>query len=187
MLTSSLAKPGVAGQPLVRPRRGGQGVDPVALLTREHGVILERLRLIEVAAAPLAAGGRKLAGQDRKTLRELLRFFTDRVRVHFRREEVLIRALGRALNGDRRRGKGFESLPEEHRALKADAARIARRVEAEGRHRNGPTGMDPLRVARFVRRYRVHIAWEERILFTLAAARLTAEQQDRIGRRMLEV
>jgi hemerythrin-like domain-containing protein len=164
----------------------GHEVDPVALLAREHQVILQRLHLIELAVAPRpdARGARTL---DRATLRELLDFFTDRVSVHFEREAVLISALSRALSGSGHGRAGFESLLAEHRALKAEALRLAGRLEAGRSRAAGAEAADLARLRAFVRHYRTHIAWEERILFLLARVRLTDEQRARIGDRMLAV
>lgn len=164
----------------------GHEVDPVALLAREHQVILDRLHLIELAVAPRAAA-RGTAILDRTTLRELLDFFTDRVSVHFKREAVLISALSRALSGGGNGREGFESLLAEHRALKAEALRLAGRLEERRGRAAGAEAAALARIKAFVRHYRTHIAWEERILFVLARVRLTDEQRARIGDRMLAV
>ena len=68
-------------------------VDPVALLKREHGKILEQLAMIEMAMSPRSVG--RGAATDRITLRELLQFFTGPVEVHFKREGVLVGDLQR--------------------------------------------------------------------------------------------
>lgn len=163
----------------------GHAVDPVALLAREHQVILDRLHLIDVAVAPRPAA--RAATLDRATLRELLDFFTDRVSVHFKREAVLITALSRALSGSGNGREGFESLLAEHRALKAAALRLAGRLDAGRGRAAAVPAADLARIKAFVRHYRTHIAWEERILFVLAQARLTDEQRAKIGDRMLAV
>lgn len=71
----------------------GLASDPVALLKREHEMILDQLAIIETAMSSRAAGNGVVKGADRSTRRELFQFFTSRVGVHFRREEVLIAAL----------------------------------------------------------------------------------------------
>ena len=162
-------------------------VEPVALLKREHEVILDQLRMIEATIDTRTARSPVLSEPDRGTLRELFRFFTSRVGVHFKREEVLIAALGRALGRKREERERFESLEDEHRALKADAARIAKQLSGKAASNSSPGGADPFGIRTFVRRYRGHISCEERILFVLAEMRLTAEQKLQVSHRMLQV
>lgn len=157
-------------------------MDPVALLTREHRVILEQLQLIEVTLASPTSGPRGGLA-DRCTLRELFRFFTTRVGIHFEREMVLIASLAAALGGKRGRSPAFDSVTQEHAALVADAKRLTGRLDAG----NANGRLDVRGIQAFVRRYRLHLDWEERILFVLARARLTAEEKTRVGSRMLEV
>ena len=74
-------------------RPAGLTVDPVALLKREHAMMLDQLAIIETAVSPRAAGNGGAKGVDRNTVRELRQFFTRRVGAHVRRDEVLIAAL----------------------------------------------------------------------------------------------
>jgi hemerythrin-like domain-containing protein len=161
-------------------------VDPMVLLKREHEVILDRLHMIE---ATLDTNGDKSPAPvepDRRTLRELFRFFTSRVEIHFKREAVLIAALSSNQGGKRDQGERFHTLMDEHRAMKADAARIAKQLSGKAAGA-WSAGADPFGIRSFVRQYRGHISCEERILFVLADMRLTAAQKLQVSRRMLQV
>ena len=170
-------------------------VDPVALLTREHGMILEQLAMIETAMSPRSVGSGVATGTDRGTLRELLQFFTGPVDVHFRREEVLVADLQRILGRKQEDQEQFQSFLDEHRMLKADATAVMRKLKrkrADGRDSAGLKKLGGLRTLNaelrgLISRYRGHISCEERMLFVLAEMRLTAEQKRRISRRMLQV
>lgn len=165
----------------------GQPVDPVALLKREHEMILDQLRMIETTIGPRGAKADTLPQADRDTLRELFRFFTNRVGVHFKREAVLIAALSGALRRKHEEHKQSGRLAEEHRALRADAAGIAKKLNGKATSALSEDGADPFGIGSFVRQYRGHLSCEERILFVLAEMRLTAEQKRRTSRRMLQV
>nr|MBI3613298.1 hemerythrin domain-containing protein [Nitrospirota bacterium] len=141
----------------------------------------DHLHMIETTIAPRAARSRVLAEPDRRTLRELFRFFTDRVEVHFSREAVLMAALGRSFGQGQTARKRFEGLRREHRRLRTDAAGIMKALNGKS------SGADPLHIRSFIQQYRTHLSYEERILFVLAELRLTAEQRLRISHRMLEV
>ena len=176
-------------------RRTSFTVDPVALLKREHGMILDQLAMIETAMSLRSVGSGVAKGPDRSTLRELLQFFTGRVGVHFRREEVLIADLQRILGRKQEDQEQFQSFLGEHRMLKADATAVMRelrRKRADGRDSAVLGNLGGLRTLNsalraLIRRYRGHISCEERMLFVLAEMRLTAEQKRRISRRMLQV
>lgn len=170
-------------------------IDPIALLQREHRVIQERLRAIESLINPTRAGLGELTECQRRMLHELFRFFTGSVRVHFRREAVLISVLERtSMYGPQERGP-FDWLVREHHALEADGLRIAKRLNRRTFRASGVTlcrqhkksGTFRLDLQAFVRRYREHMAWEERILFVLARMRLTVEQKQGTSQRMLEL
>ncbi len=164
--------------------RTGPAVDPVALLKREHEMILDQLRMIEAILGPRSVG-RCRAEPDRETLRELLRFFTSRVGVHFKREAVLITTLRRVLGRTPEAGDQFNTLLLEHRVLRAEAVGIVKKLG--GKIPSSGNGADPYGIRSFVRHYRGHLACEERILYVLAAMRLTADQKLRVSRRMLQV
>lgn len=157
-------------------------------------MILNQLAMIELAIRPHSVGGGAGKGPDRTTLRELLEFFTGPVEVHFKREEVLVGDLQRSL-GRREEGcEQFQSFLDEHRTLKAKAAAVMRKLgrkRAAGQDAAVKTlgGLRTLNaeIRTLVRRYRGHIASEERLLFVLAEMRLTAEQKRRISRCMLQV
>lgn len=176
-------------------RRTGFAVDPVALLKREHEMILDQLAMIETAMGPRSAGSGASKEPDRSTLRELLQFFTSRVGVHFKREAVLIAALRRILARTQEGREEFQSFLDEHRMLKADATVVMRKLgrkradgresAVEGNHAGLRTLNTELRT--LIRRYRGHISCEERILFVLAEMRLNAEQKRRISHRILQV
>lgn len=150
-------------------------------------MILDQLGMIETTLGPRTARNRALAEPDRDTLRELLRFFTGRVGVHFKREAVLIAALGRALGRKRKEREQLENLLVEHRAMKADAAGMAKRLKGKATSALSEDGADPLGIRSFVRQYRGHLSCEERILFVLAEMRLSAEQKWRVSHRMLQM
>jgi hemerythrin-like domain-containing protein len=176
-------------------RRTSIAVDPVALLKREHGMILDRLAMIETAIRPHSAGSGEVKGTDRDTLRELLQFFTGPVDVHFKREEVLVGDLQRIHGRTQDVHEQFQSFLDEHRMLKADAAAVMRTLRiqrGDGRAFSAVRPLGGLRTLNaalraLIRRYRKHISCEERMLFVLAEMRLTAEQKRRISRRMLQV
>jgi hemerythrin-like domain-containing protein len=170
--------------------------DPILLLKREHEMILDRLRMIETAIAPHDGSPSSRGTQrmhraatepDRRTLRELVRFFTDQVGVHFSREVVLITALSRSLGEGRTARKRFQTLLREHRELQADAAGIMKALNKKTPGAANRGSGDPFGLHSFVRHYRAHLSCEERILFVLAGTRLTAEQRLRMSRRMLQV
>jgi hemerythrin-like domain-containing protein len=176
-------------------RQTGLTVDPVALLKREHEMILDQLAMIETAMSPCSAGNGVAKGADRSTVRELLQFFTSRVGVHFRREEMLIAALQRILGRKQETQEQFQSFLDEHRVLKAAATavmRTLRRKRADDRDSEVAKNRGGLRTLNselrtLIRRYRGHISCEERILFVLAEMRLNVEQKRQISRRMLQV
>lgn len=157
-------------------------------------MILDQLAMVETAMSPRSAGG-AVKRTNRETLRELLEFFTGPVEVHFKREALLVDELRRILGRKQEDTEPFQSFLDEHRALKADAAAVMEQLASKR-----TDGQDAASVSRFggrqtmsgklhalIRRYRDQIACEERLLFTLAEMRLTAEQRRRISRRMLQV
>lgn len=171
--------------PGYRPRE--VQVDPVALLEREHDMILDQLRMIEAAVTSGVQKGRAPAQPHRDTLRDLLLFFTDRVGIHFDRESVLISALSRSIGPKREECGQLQGLKDEHRALKADASAIIKKLNGKAVSLSRAERADPFGIKTFVRRYRAHLSCEERILYVLADMRLTNEQKQRICRRMLQV
>jgi hemerythrin-like domain-containing protein len=162
-------------------------VDPVALLKREHDMISDQLHMIERTVTSGVRRKRVLAPPDRETLRDLLRFFTDRVGIHFDRESVLISALSRSIGPKREECGQLQGLKDEHRALKADASAIIKELNGKGACLSSIERADPFGIKTFVRRYRAHLSYEERILYVLADMRLTNEQKRRISHRMLQV
>ncbi len=175
------------GRLTMRRSRKEAVVDPVALLKREHEMILEQLDMIEATIGRKSKKGSVLLEPGRSTLCELFRFFTGRVGVHYKREATLISALSRIVgrkNGEREQ---FESLLCEHRAMKADAAGIMKQLAKNTAKLSYADEADPLGIRSFVKRFRNHIACEERILFILADMRLTDEQKLRLSHRMLQV
>ena len=176
-------------------RRTSLTIDPVALLKREHGLILDQLAMIEAAMGSRAVGRGTAKETDRTTLRELFQFFTGPVEVHFKREEVLVGDLQRVLGRKQEGQKQFQSFLDDHRMLKADAASVMRKLG--GRRADGPDSaavktLGGLRtvnaeIRALILRYREHIACEERLLFVLAEMRLTAVQKRRISRCILQV
>lgn len=170
-------------------------VDPVALLKREHKGIRDQLGMIEAVIGlrrerTRAAGSRTRSEADEAdldTLRELFRFFTGPVGVHFAREKVLIAALNRTLARGREERKQLEKILLEHRALKADAAGILKQLSRK--IASGATGdaIDRSGIRSFSQHYRGLISCEERILYVLAELRLSAEEKQRVSSRMLQV
>lgn len=170
-------------------------VDPVALLKREHRMILDRLTMVETAMSLRSAGSGTVKQRNRETLRELLEFFTGPVDVHFKREEMLVSSLRRIAGRTQEEQEQFQRFLDEHRALKADATAVMRQLESKRTARpdaetsQAPGGSRTLtgKLHALIRRYREQIACEERLLFALAEMRLSAEQRRRISRRMLQV
>lgn len=157
-------------------------------------MILNQLAMIEMAISPRSVRRGAAKETDRTTLRELLQFFTGPVEVHFKREEVLVGDLQRSLGRKREGHEQFQSFLDEHRTLKADAAAVMRKLgrkRAAGQDAAVKTlaGLRTLNaeIRALIRRYRGHIASEERLLFVLAEMRLTVEQKRRISRCMLQV
>ena len=170
-------------------------VDPVALLKREHRMILDRLVMVETAMSSCLAGSGAVTRANRDTLRELLEFFSGPVDVHFTREAMLVGSLRRILGREQEAPEQFQGFLDEHRALKADAAAVMSLLagkRAGGLDATASTSFRGWRTLTgqldaMIRRYREQIASEERLLFALAEMRLSAEQRRRISRRMLQV
>lgn len=161
--------------------------DPLHLLKREHELILDHLRMIETTVAPSLLRHHAPTEPEWKTLRELFRFFTGRVAIHFNREAVLMAALGRSFGRERSARQQFEGLRREHRALRTDAVAIRKRLKERTAAASEVADIDPCRIRSFVQRYRAQLSCEERILFVLADLRLTAEQRRQISHRMLQI
>lgn len=169
-----------------------QPVDPIALLKREHEIILDRLRRIDRVVGPVtekrpAERKRRLAPPVRAALRKLLGFFTDRMAVHFEREEILIQTLVRVLGSKQAKREGLEDLEREHQSLQTETNRIIKLLHTPQGGSISPDGADPARVRSFVHHYGWHLFWEERILFHLAETRLTATQKRKVVCNMLQV
>ncbi len=158
-------------------------------------MILDQLAMIEMAMSPRSVGRGMAKSTDWATMLELLQFFTGPVEVHFKREEVLVGKLQRLLGRKQEGHEQFQSFLGEHRMLKADAAAVMRKLgrkRADGQDSVQVKTLGGLRtlnaeIRALIRRYRGHIACEERLLFVLAEMRLTAEQKRRISRCMLQV
>lgn len=169
-------------------------VDPMALLKREHRMILDRLVMVETAMSDPSTRTGGVKRTNRETLRELLTFFTGPVDVHFKREAMLVDHLRKTSEG-KQEEEQYQSFLEEHRALKADAMAVKRRLarkqdrEQDTAAATGSGGLRALtaELQALIARYREQIACEERLLFALAEMRLSAEHRRRIGRRMLQV
>lgn len=175
-------------------RQTDRRIDPFALLKREHEVIQEQLRMIESIIDSHGSGPRVtrtrngvMTEPDRHTLREILRFFTGQVGVHFKREAVLVSVLNHVPGRKRDEYERFKSLLIEHRALKADAAGIAKALTRENVYRSDPAAADPFGLRAFIRHFRGHLSYEERIFFVLAERRLTVEQKQQVSYHMLQV
>lgn len=158
-------------------------------------MILDQLAMIESAMSLRPVGRGEAKRTDRDTLRELLRFFTGPVEVHFKREEMLVGDLQRVLGRKQEGQEQFQSFLDEHRALKAAAAAVMRQLASkrtDAQDAAASKAFGGLRTLTgelhaLIRRYRGQIACEERLLFALAEMRLTAERRRRISRRMLQV
>lgn len=147
--------------------------------------------MIEAVIEPRRAGPRamrrELAKPDLVTLRDLFRFFTGKVNVHFRREEVLITTLGRLLGRKREEREWLEGLLSEHRAMKVVAAAIVKKLKGKAATAVAERGSDPFGIKAFVQHYCKHLSCEESVLFEMAEMRLTGEQKLYVGRRMLQM
>lgn len=135
----------------------------------------------------MRTSGGAMAEPDRHMLREILRFFTGQVGVHFKREVMLVSALRQILGWKQDDYERFKGLLSEHRALKNDAAGIMKALTGKEGVRPGPAAADPFGLRTFVQRFRGHLLYEERIFFVLAERRLTAEQKRQVGHCMLQV
>ncbi|MGC3973381.1 MAG: hemerythrin domain-containing protein [Nitrospira sp.] len=168
-------------------------VDPVALLEREHRMILDRLVMVETAMSSGSVRSGAVKRTNRETLRELVEFFAGPVDVHFTREAMLVGALRRLLGRKQEEQEQFQSFLDEHRALKADATALLRQLSRKDSQDPAASttcvGWRTLsrKLYALIRRYRELIDSEERLLFPLAGMRLTAEQRRRLSRRMLQV
>jgi hemerythrin-like domain-containing protein len=161
--------------------------DPVALLKREHQMISDQLGMIEALLERHAETGVAKSPPEphRETLRELLRFFTTRVGVHFRREAVLVATLRRVLGRPSDVADQLTALLREHRLLRAEAAVIIKKLD--GKLPSAGAGADRYGIRSFVRHYRRHLAREEQSLYVLATTRLTDDQKLYLSRRILQV
>lgn len=172
--------------------RGRRAVDPIALLKREHEIILDQLRRIDRVVGPGTAKGpvqgrRRFGRPERAALQELFGFFMDRMEVHFEREGILIEALARILGPRQARREGLEELEREHESLQTETTRITRLLGDAHGGRTVTRGADPADIRHFVHHYGWHLYWEERILFVLAEARLTSTQKLKVGCSILQV
>ena len=113
-------------------RRTSLVVDPLALLKREHQMILERLAMIEAAMSSCSSGSGTVKRTNRETLRDLLEFFIGPVDVHFKREEMLVGDLRRILGREQEAKGAVPALLEEHRALKAVATAVMQQLAKSG-------------------------------------------------------
>ncbi|WP_447972382.1 hemerythrin domain-containing protein [Nitrospira sp. Kam-Ns4a] len=162
-------------------------IDPIALLAREHAVIDDRLRLMERAIGSSSKGAAPPSLPDHEVLRDLLEFFTDKVRVHFLRESVLIGALARSCKRTHGDPQRFDALLDEYRALRAQGAQVMRQLLKHLRRMPEELGSDVQAVAALIRQYRDHIRWQECVLFPLAVRRLSLREKLAVGQRMLQV
>jgi hypothetical protein len=126
-------------------RRTSLNVDPLALLKREHRMILDRLAMVETAMSPRSSGSGAVKGTNRETLRELLEFFTGPVDVHFKREAMLVGDLRRILGRKQEEQEQFQSFLDEHRALKADARAVMRAAGKKADRRSRRSGVKSIR------------------------------------------
>lgn len=174
------------------PRRKGPRIDPVALLRREHEKILKQLDMIEAIIGPQPRGPHRnaigdLAEADRFALREIFRFFTSRVGVHYRREAILCGALRRTFHDKLEGREPFANLLVEHRLLRSDAAGIVKKLKGKIGSDARADNVDPWGIRTFIRQYRKHIEWEEQVLFVLAEIRLTPAEKIRVCHGMLKI
>lgn len=156
-------------------------------------MILKQLDMIETTLGQRGREPRRTRSKspgaielDRGTLRELFRFFTDRIGVHFRREAVLVRALARVLDSKHEGENQFEGLLNEHRLLQADAAGVVRKLKVKSDSKS-PNEGNPYGIRSFVKHCRGHLACEEQVLYVLADMRLSEQQKRAVSRRMLQV
>lgn len=147
--------------------------DPIFLLRSEHAALLGQLELLERYLL------RKAQGAD--LLRTLIRDSA----VHFRREEILLRALGPKLGEGSQSMKG---LMVEHRDLRRRAAELLKhcyRPKGRSEPRRNAGFRSRLRV--FRKQFQEHIQHEETVLYVLARTRLRVRQRRRIACDILAV
>lgn len=178
-----------------------KGMMPIALLHREHEIILMRLALLEQAVR-LLRGSRVLAShygyrEARESLQEQVKFFARAVRVHFKREAILFAALARTLAS---KGDKLEGLDSEHSTLTTLAARMREALtRGQGRQSDAPSDPQEVQIPRldsqklraasqdYIALFRDHIAFEEKLLLPLAEKRLNDAQKRKIWNRMMDV
>lgn len=147
--------------------------DPIFLLRSEHAALLGQLELLERYLL------RKAQGAD--LLRTLIRDSA----VHFRREEILLRALGPKLGAG---PPSIEDLALEHRDLRRQAVTLWRhghRAKGGSSSRRHADLRSRLRL--FTKEFREHIQHEETVLYVLARTRLRMRQLRRIACEVLAV
>ncbi len=146
--------------------------DPLHILRNEHASLLGQLGLLERRPR---AGARTGA-----LLRTLIRDSA----VHFRRESILLGALGSKLGTA---GRSFQVLRAEHRLLQRHAAACLK-VNAR-RPRTGQVRDAGHRILihELTEKFRTHIQHEETVVYVLARTRLNVRDRKRIAARMLAV
>ncbi len=140
--------------------------DPFSLLTAEHALLRR-----QVARALLAVND----GGNAVALREALLGLSSSLRLHQRREDLVLYPVCERLFGGR--GGAAALLHDDHAALAARLESLSRRSEVQGR-------VSRLRLDVLRNELDEHFAKEERVLFPLTAARLSGTETSDLARRL---
>ena len=147
--------------------------DPVLILTSEHATLLGQLQVLEQRPLPVH--------QSRSILRTLIRDSA----LHFRREELLYRALSPKVGPGK---SSLEPLTVEHRELKRKARQLLNATAAGvAKSKSRRNGRVRILCRELTKEFRAHIRHEETVVYVLARSRLGVDERKRLASRMLAV
>ena len=145
--------------------------DPIVLLKNEHTNLLGQIHLLEsYDVSP---------DQASHVLKTLLRDS----HVHFKREAIVLEALGHKLGAG---GDSLEALKNEHSELRQTAATLLKQITPLEHQSElwGEAHLRPL-LRRFTKQFRSHIQHEEKVVYVLVGTRLSLEQRRSVVQKML--
>lgn len=154
------------------------------LLQREHDIILLCLSRLESTVRLLVKHATHMSEFDEHRLRanakQTIEFFTKTVRVHYERESILFSGFERCAIPDV--PACYPDVDHQHKDLSASAERLLGMLEGA----KEPQSIEA-ECSAFIRGFRNHIAFEERVMLPLVAQRLDNVQARRIWQQMLNV
>jgi hemerythrin-like domain-containing protein len=145
--------------------------DPIVLLKNEHTNLLGQIHLLEsYDLSPEKAS---------HVLKTLLRDS----QVHFKREAIVLEALGPKLGAG---GESLDALKNEHSEIRQTATTLLKQITRLENQSElwGEAHLRPL-LRRFTKQFRSHIQHEEKVVYVLVRTRLSSEQQRRVAQQML--